>query len=49
MLKNRKIRLKLMRINPLSEKIRIKKAKSIRRIEKKKNFIKKEAFEGLLN
>ena len=42
MLKNRKIRLKLMRINPLSEKIRIKKAKSIRHIEKRMNLLKKD-------
>ncbi len=35
-----------MRINPLAEKIRAKKCKSIRRIEKRSNLIKKEAFEN---
>ncbi len=35
-----------MRMNPLAEKIRIKKAKSIRRIEKRNNLIKKEVLEN---
>lgn len=47
MIKDRKIRLKLLRINPLAEKIRAKKAKSIRRIERRKNLVKKEIFENI--
>jgi hypothetical protein len=44
MIKNKKLRLKIMRINPLAEKMRVKKIKSIRRIEKRNNLIKKEAL-----